>query len=147
MPTDWKQIEINIEVHRALEARREAFHESYNDILLRVLEIENPQTRTQTERTSSAEEPVAWRRKGVTLPSGTRWRLLNGSDHDSGEVANGYFRSRSQRYKSPSGLAMALYRTKEGRRTNLNGWRYIEVLRPQDKEWVLLNDLFQVANE
>ncbi|TXL70748.1 hypothetical protein FHP25_33245 [Vineibacter terrae] len=145
MSSDWKQIEIDIEVYKALEAARISFEETHNDILHRVLKI------TPSGRTESIAAPIispreiAWSRNGVELPEGTRWRLVTTGAERSGHVTAGYFDYQGTKFGSPSGLAMSLYRTKTGKTTNLNGWRYIEVSRPGEADWILLQDLLRIA--
>ncbi len=133
------KIPVDLEVYKALEARREAFSESHNDILRRILGI-LPDTSTALPATSP-EEIIVWRRKGVGLPKGTRWRMSSVNGEQNGSVVEGGFQYRGEVISSPSRLATNIYRTKSGRKTNLNGWRYVEVKRPGDSSWTMLNSL------
>ncbi len=130
------KIPVDLEVYKALEARREAFSESHNDILRRALGLPARESNAR-----SAEESIVWRRKGVSLPKGTRWRMSSSNGELDGSVVEGGFEHRGEVFSSPSRLATTLYRTKAGTKTNLNGWRYIEVKRPGDPDWMMLSSL------
>ena len=133
------KIPVDLEVYKALEARREAFSESHNDILRRTLGLS---ARTSNAPSSgAADEAIVWRRKGVGLPKGTRWRMPSANGEPNGSVVEGGFQHRGEMFSSPSRLATTLYRTKAGKKTNLNGWRYIEVKRPDDSDWTMLSSL------
>ena len=132
------KIAVDLEVYKALEARREAFSETHNDILRRTLDIAS---RPATSPLLSPEEVIVWRRKGVGLPKGTRWRMSSANGEQNGQVVEGGFQYRGEVIPSPSRLATNIYRTKSGRKTNLNGWRYVEVKRPGDSDWMMLSSL------
>lgn len=132
------KIPVDLEVYKALEARRESFSESHNDILRRALGIAS---RLATSSSPSVEEVIVWRRKGVGLPKGTRWRMSSANGEQNGQVVEGGFQYRGEVIASPSRLAKNIYRTKSGEKTNLNGWRYVEVKRPGDSDWMMLSSL------
>jgi hypothetical protein len=74
-------------------------------------------------------------RNGVVLPDGT---LLSGTHNNAehqAEVRGGWILLNGKRYKSPSGAATAIRGYSE------DGWRFLKVKRPQDSEWVILNEL------
>lgn len=131
------KIPVDLDVFKALEAQRQAFSESHNDILRRILGV-GSRSATVPER---APEEILWRRKGVSLPKGTRWRMSSSNGEQNGNVVEGGFQYRGEVISSPSRLATNLYRTKSGKKTNLNGWRYIEVKRPGDPDWMMLSSL------
>jgi len=133
------KIPVDLEVYKALEARREAFSESHNDILRRTLGLSAKAS--DALPLTSTEEVVVWRRRGVGLPKGTRWRMSSANGEMNGSVVEGGFQHRGEVISSPSRLATTLYRTRDGRQTNLNGWRYIEVKRPGDSDWMMLSSL------
>lgn len=64
---------------------------------------------------------------------------VNGEQN--GSVVEGGFQHRGEVISSPSRLATSIYRTKSGSKTNLNGWRYVEVKRPGDSDWMMLSSL------
>ena len=133
------KIPVDLEVHKALEAQRQTFSESHNDILRRILGI-LPKAATRSAGTTF-EEVVVWRRKGVGLPKGTRWRMSSANGEQNGNVVEGGFQHKGEVIPSPSRLATNIYRTKSGKKTNLNGWRYVEVKRPGDVDWMMLGSL------
>lgn len=127
------KLSIDLEVFKALEAQRESFEESHNDILRRILGL--------LPKAASTEESVVWTRKEVGLPKGTRWRMTTAHGDEAGTVVEGGFQYKGEVVTSPSRLAMKIYESKSGKKTNLNGWRYIEVKRPDDDEWMMLSSL------
>lgn len=131
------KIPVDLDVYKALEARRQTFSESHNDILRRTLGV-SPKG---ADLGPTPEEVVVWRRKGVGLPKGTRWRMSSANGEQNGNVVEGGFQHKGEVFSSPSRLATNIYRTKSGRKTNLNGWRYIEVRRPGDADWMMLSSL------
>lgn len=132
------KIPVDLEVYKAIEARRESFSESHNDILRRALGIAS---RSATASQPMPEETIVWRRKGVGLAKGTRWRMSSANGEQNGNVVEGGFQYKGEVISSPSRLATNIYRTKSGRKTNLNGWRYVEVKRPGDSDWMMLSSL------
>lgn len=128
------KIPVDLDVFKALEARRNSFSENHNDILRRVFGL-------PPKSAPSSEEVVVWQRKGVGLPKGTRWRMASAGGEQNGNVVEGGFQYRGEVIGSPSRLAIQIYRTKSGNKTNLNGWRYIEVKRPGDTDWMMLSSL------
>ncbi len=134
------KIPVDLEVYKALEARRVNFAESHNDILRRALGISSKGSTTPAEK-SAAEGVIVWRRKGVGLPKGTRWRMSSANGEQNGSVVEGGFQHRGEVFPSPSSLATTIYRTRSGQKTNLNGWRYVEVKRPGDPDWMMLSSL------
>jgi hypothetical protein len=132
------KIPVDLDVYKALEARRQTFSESHNDILRRALGISPKTTATLGP---VPEEIVVWRRKGVGLPKGTRWRMSSAHGEQSGNVVEGGFQHKGGVVPSPSRLATNIRQAESGRKTNLNGWRYIEVKRPGDANWLMLSSL------
>jgi len=130
---NWMKIPVDLEVFKALEAQRESFDESHNDILRRALQL--------PPKGASPEVSVVWSRKGVSLPKGTRWRMTTANGDETGNVVEGGFHYRGEIVISPSRLAMQIYESKSGKKTNLNGWRYVEVKRSDDEEWMMLSSL------
>jgi hypothetical protein len=133
------KIPVDLEVYKALEAQRLTFSESHNDILRRVLGL--PAKSSTNGHEAAVEDVVVWRRKGVRLPKGTRWRMSSASGEQNGNVVEGGFQYKGEVISSPSRLASNIYRTKSGKKTNLNGWRYVEVKRPGDADWTMLSSL------
>jgi len=142
--TAFRSVDIDIAVHKCVEAARERFDESPNDIFRRLLGIEG---------TVGAKENVpvdvsagrAWSGKGVVLPHGTAVRMeYNGKEH-TGQIDNGEWLVEGTRYNSPSAAADGVSRTRAGTSPSLNGWIYWQVKRPGDTKWIGLQSLRSIG--
>jgi hypothetical protein len=67
--------------------------------------------------------------------------MSSANGEQNGQVVEGGFQHRGEVVSSPSRLAANIYRTKSGQKTNLNGWRHVEVKRPGDTDWMMLSSL------
>lgn len=120
-------IEIDFDVHKRIETERKSFTETPNEVLRRLLLIDSTPIPSSTAR--------GWSGKGVSLPHGSEIRMkYNGRMH-SGVIQDGEWVVEGQKYKSPSGAAGGVARTKRGERTNLDGWNYWQFRRPGDSHW------------
>lgn len=136
--TEFRSIDIDFEVHKQIELARESFSETPNTVLRRLLGIDTSQAST---RVSAALTMRAWSGKGVQLPHGTRLRMeYNGRTHE-GEIVDGEWMIEGAKYNSPSAAAGGVARTKEGKRTNLDGWLYWWILLPHTETWVKLSEM------
>lgn len=126
MAKNFKMIGIDLEIHQLIEVNRSSFGETENDILRRILGLQSQ----EHQRTNSGEMNIGY---GVVLPESTRVRG-KGMPNSEGEVKGGWFLYGGKRYKRPSGVARAIRGYSE------NGWRFLEVKRPQDSEWVILDN-------
>jgi hypothetical protein len=136
---DMRAIEIDMEVHKELENARQSFSETENDILRRLLHMRPVRRLPQTpslEPFISTDDWV-WSRSGqrARLPAGTEVRARYGGCEFSGVIAKGAWMIDGQRYETPSEAIINLARTKEGQKTNLNGWNLWEFRRPQETSW------------
>lgn len=128
--TNMQPIEIDFEVHKAIEIARNSFAESPNAVLRRLLKIG-----AAAPVTSQTVGGRAWTGKGVELPSGTKLRMsYNGSNYN-GEVVDGVWITEVGNFTSPSGASNALALTKDGSKTSLNGWNYWEAQLPGTSKW------------
>jgi len=145
----YRTIEIDFDVHKVIEMERCSFDETANNALRRLLKL--PQHPTDNLRSSASGNSVddqidaihegAWRGKGVVLPNGTKVRMeYNGTLHQ-GEIKNGRWDVGGQIFKTPSAAAGAIAMTRDGTRTNLNGWMYWEVLKSGEHRWIKLEQL------
>ncbi len=128
-------IEIGLPVHKAIEAQRRSFEETHDDILMRLLDIgandglgvEGPAV------DAAAGRPWVW--KGVRLPHGTQLRMsYNGAEHHA-EIRDGVWVLEEGVARSPSGAASLIARTRRGRKTHLDGWRYWQARLPGEALW------------
>jgi hypothetical protein len=130
-----RAIEIDFDVHKRLETERMSFSETANETLRRILGIES-----QTSKTAEAIAPQGrpWSGKGVELPHGTELKMdYNGRQH-VGVVKNGVWVVEGGEYTSPS-AACGVARTKDGRSTPLDGWKYWHAKQPGQSRWTLIN--------
>ncbi len=128
-----QQISITVDVHRAIEQARESFDETSNDILRRLLEIGAQNSRN--EPSNGEVEKRSWTGRGVILPHGTKLRMEYRARIHTGIVENGVWKLTHGTAISPSDAASQVARTKDGKRPNLNGWKYWYVKLPEDAEW------------
>jgi len=153
---DHRSIAIDLDVHRLVEANRRDFGESENAILRRLLGLDGagvpaaPPARPLVEPGRRATGGVAaeggWSKIGrhgseVFLPNGTELRAAYAGKRIEGRIEDGHFLVAGERYASPSAAIIAAAATRQGKRTNLNGWRLWEVRRPGDTGWVRLGEL------
>ena len=138
-----RTIQIGIEVHKVIEAERQAFGESENEILMRLLKLKAVPTLTssQAEKGSGA----AWSKDGVTLPAGTLLRVSYSGQVVQGVIDDGRWLVRGEYYDSPSMALIHNVTTAEGRKTNLNGWNHWTVKRPMDSSYRKIGDLRALA--
>lgn len=137
---DMREVEIDVDVHKKIEANRRSFDESSNDILRRLLGVQIRPENHKTEKVVESEySPWVW--KGVELPHGTKLRMTyNGKSH-KGAIDDGSWYVEGQKYQSPSGAASGVATTKHGDNTSLNGWLYWEVQTPNSNSWRKLSDM------
>lgn len=139
----FRSIDIDIDVHKCIEAGREGFHEAPNDVLRRLLGLPR-QVRTNGE-VPAVPTGRAWSGKGVMLPHGTAVRMeYNGKGH-AGRIDNGEWLVEGARYNSPSAAAGGVARTRAGTSPSLDGWIYWEAKRPGDTKWISLQALRNLA--
>ena len=153
-----RRIEIDFDVHKKIEEARRSFSDSPNAVLRRLLNIgddEQSSERLTPMDNEPGEVPgfksarpwldedseQPWWGKGVTLPHGTELRMEYRGRLYSGVIENGRWVVEGERFGSPSAAASGVARTKDGKRTNLDGWRYWSVRRSMDKDWIPINQL------
>ena len=135
-----RSIEIDFDVHQKIELERKSFSETQNDVLRRLLGLNG--NSTETRKRESGGRP--WSGKGVTLPHGTKLRMeYNGRQHN-GIIEDGIWLVEDKRYSTPSAAASGVAVTKDGKRTNLDGWIYWHAKRPSDANWSAIRGLRQL---
>jgi hypothetical protein len=136
---NFRTIEIDIDVHKRIELERRSFDEPPNAALRRLLEIDTGPAKPSDPSVVSAGRTWSW--KGVSLPHGTELRMeYNGRVH-TGIIEDGRWRVEGSEYGSPSAAAGGVARTKDGKRTSLDGWIYWQVKRPGDTDWIGISAL------
>ncbi|MGQ0567684.1 MAG: winged helix-turn-helix domain-containing protein [Gemmobacter sp.] len=135
---EFRSVEIDFDVHKRIELARESFSETPNEVLRRLLGLD---ASLAVQQVIGAAKMRAWSGKGVQLPHGTRLRMdYNGRTHE-GEIVDGLWIIEGERFSSPSAAAGGVARTKDGKRTNLDGWIYWWALLPSEGAWVKLSEL------
>ena len=143
-----RTIEIDFEVHKAIELERRSFDEVPNTALRRLLGIAPAEAEETAEPTTPAAPPPAGRpwvgkghSTGLTLPHGSELQMDYNGQRFTGRVDSGALVFEGRSFTSPSGAADDLCRTKDGRKTSLNGKELISVRVPGETDWVLLKTL------
>jgi len=90
--------------------------------------------------TSATPSARAWSKYERTLPHGTALRMQYNGHRYEGKILDGKWVVAAGTYSSPSAAASALAVTKEGKKTQLNGWTCWEVKIPGG-QWKRLNQL------
>ena len=132
-----RSIDVDFDVHQAIELERSSFAETPNDVLRRLLKMIAPSAAAPSAEITGRP----WSRKGVTLPHGTRLRMQYNGCQYTGTVENGEWVVEGERFKTPSGAASHVAVTKDGNRTNLDGWIYWYANRPGDTDWIAIKQL------
>jgi hypothetical protein len=138
-----RTIEIDFDVHKKIEMERQSFAEQPNEVLRRLLGLGPSENSREPE---PQQTRGAWTGKGVMLPEGTQLRMEYRGEPHFGEIKGSAWVVNGERFKSPSGAAKGAARTKDGRHPSLDGWKYWQVKRPGDDQWVDLQKLWRAAN-
>lgn len=141
---EYRTIDIDIDVHKCIEAERLSFTDTPNEILRRKFGIVDT---TRKARHSETPESLgrSWSGKGVMLPHGTEIRMeYNGKRH-FGRIDDGEWFVEDKRFTSPSAAAGGTALTRAGKHTKLDGWLYWEFKRPGDQDWAPISSLRQQA--
>lgn len=134
---EMRTIEIDFDVHKAIELERTSFSESENEVLRRLLKLGAASVATPSAETGG----LPWTRKGVTLPHGTKLQMQYNGRQYNGAVENGQWVVEGERFSTPSGAASRVAVTKNGNHTSLDGWAYWYVKRPGDTDWIEIRKL------
>ena len=144
---DYRTIEIDLDIHKAIEAERGGFGETPNDILRRLLGLGAAQK--PFDQASNVipgpglPEPGSWSGKGAVLPAGTDLRMTYNGETYIAVIDDGSWLINGQRFASPSGAASGVARTRDGKSVNLDGWEYWYFRFPGGEEWAPLKQLKQ----
>jgi hypothetical protein len=139
--SDLRTIEIDLDIHKLIEAQRLSFSEPPNSVLRRLLKLAGSAPSALATDSSAG----AWTGKGVTLPSGTQLRMQYRGKEHRGEIQDSCWIVDGHRFKSPSAAAGGVATTKDGRRPSLDGWKYWHIKRSGDPGWTSLDLLRQRA--
>ena len=128
-------IEIDFEIHKAIENERRSFEEPPYVALRRLLKLPEEKS-SRPALVASVGRP--WREGTVEIPHGAEARMTyqRGGQVFEGQFLDGRLVVNGQSFDTLSGAASALARTKGGIATSLNGWNYWEVKFPGRTEWM-----------
>lgn len=144
------QIDIDFEVFKELTARLENESDSYNEVIRRALglpatynallpgEFDMPGVPALPQNAMLGNSTGGIWLSNVFLPNGTLLRATyKGKTYKAWIHLSQWVDESGQVRTSPSDAASAITRT------NVNGWRFWFVRRPQDEDWQRLDGLKQ----
>ena len=135
-----QRIEIDLEIHKLIEAERRSFDEPPYVALRRLLKL--PAIAQQHPQPApTAGRP--WSEDDVVVPHGSlaRMKYARGSQVFEGSFLDGKLVVNGRAFDSLSAAANALAVTKDGKRPSLNGWLYWEAKFPGESHWRSLNSM------
>lgn len=137
-----EKIEIDWDIHKAIETERRGFDEAPYLALRRLLKLPAPAV-VDNAPTSPLAAGFPWSEDGVTVPHGSlaRMEYLRGTQVYEGQFLNGRLIVEGQSFETLSAAASALAVTKDGKKTNLNGWNYWKARFPGETKWRVLIDM------
>ncbi|MDR3463884.1 MAG: hypothetical protein P4L76_16370 [Beijerinckiaceae bacterium] len=139
--SELRTIEIDFDIHKIIETERSGFHETPNEVLRRLLKL--PKIPAPAVSQMTAPKGRSWSDGGVMLEHGTKLRMsYNGQTHE-GEIRDGKWVVEGKTFRSPSGAASGTALTKQGKKTQLDGWKYWEVKPLGTDKWATLDSLAQ----
>lgn len=136
-----KTIEIDFDIHKKIEAERRGFDEPPYLALRRLLklpEIELPEIDDDPNREG---EPFVEDGVEILHGSDARMRYQRGTQVFEGKFLDGKLVVDGVAYPTLSAAASDLARTRDGKKTNLNGWLYWEVRAPGTSRWRAMKDI------
>lgn len=146
MTQPYMQISIDFEVFQGLTAKMNGPHEDYNEVIRRLLSLPASETcffpgEIDTPGQPAIPNPLAQQNGGVWfsnvyLPNGTHFRATyKGKTYRAWVNDSKWIDELGNIRTSPSDAASAISGT------NVNGWRFWFVRRPQDEDWQRMDAL------
>ena len=156
-----RTVEVDFDVHQAIEAERRSFGEPPNAALRRLLGLGEADSAVNGDAADTAAPkgpgraaklaigdkahvtpPSAWKSKGLTLVNGTALMLKYSEVCETGRVDGGQLVFDGHGYASPSPAAMDIVqRCRNGSPVSINGWLYVYAQKPGESQWRTLADL------
>ncbi|MCK0208239.1 hypothetical protein MWN33_09365 [Starkeya koreensis] len=133
----YESIKIDIDVYKAIVAAKLSFSETPNDILRRLLNIDSDDLKLKNNTKSLRP----WKNNEISLPHGTIFKTIYNNKEYEGSIIDGEWSLNGSKFSSPSAAISAIAKTKSGKATNLNGWKYWKILTPGSSEWKDLDAL------
>jgi hypothetical protein len=140
------QIEVSLDVYKALTDRLQHEKHTYGDVIRDLLELDSPQELQPSEPSSGfshvseaiarAVGYVGFYSRGLQLPEGTSLRSrYKQKEYRARIIGDRWIDENKKAHSSPSAAASAITGN------NVNGLRFWEALRPGDKVWRRLDTL------
>ncbi|MDB9801681.1 hypothetical protein OAC01_01820 [bacterium] len=133
-----RTIEIDFDIFKLIQNERKGFDEPDYLALRRLLRLQeiNIKDAPKLQGRPFIED-------GVSIPEGSLARM---EYQRSQQIYEGVFKGgqlvvNGKGYSALSAAASDLAVTKKGKKTSLNGWIYWQVKRPEDSDWVLMDNL------
>ena len=127
-----KQIEIDLEVYKALVQHCNFIDEPFNDVLKRVLgkyEGKEDEDIEADQKEGGLLVKRTFLKNGMKLQKNFKGKLFEAI------VRNGYIEFEDKKYTSPSGPAVV------AAQGSVNGWRFWDFFDEKDNQWKLLETL------
>ena len=140
MNTLRRTIEIDFDVHQAIEAERRGFDDPPNAALRRLLKLGSPTGSSPPMGTASANVD-SWTKKGVTLPEGTELQVKYAEVEARGRVIGGKLNFDGEGFSTPSRAVMTVIGHVRGDTVNVNGWNHVHAKPPGEESWTSLAQL------
>lgn len=130
---EYRQIQIDLAVHKKIEGNRQSFGETPNDVLRRVFGLAIPSTPSLDQK---RESKSGWMLKaGVWLPEGTKLRAKYKGKMIEAEVIGNGLKCKGENYRSPSAAACA------ATGTSVNGWHFWDFFDDSSGTWRPISSL------
>ena len=138
------QIDVDLDVFKALTAKNQAEGLVHNDVLRDILNLDSPVEAELPDTPLSVMSDAISRSmyagqfysRGLALPNGTELRARYKGQQYSAQILDGkWFSLDGLEFTSPSAAASAITGT------TVNGWRFWEAKRPGDRGWRRLDIL------
>ncbi len=134
-------MEIDFDIHRAIENERRSFDEPPHIALRRLLKLPTPKAKGTPLEMPTAQVGRPWREGTVEVPHGSEARMSyqRGAQVIEGRFLDGKLVVNGQEFDTLSSAASAMARTRGGGTPSLNGWNYWEAKFPGRSEWLPLS--------
>ncbi len=139
-----KTIAIDFDIHKLIEAERRSFDEPEHCALRRLLGLSDIEMASTSTDEIGCGLPFVEDGVSVLHGSDARMRYLRNTQLYEGKFLDGKLVVNGTSYATLSAAACDLARTKEGKKTSLNGWLYWEVKFPGTSRWRKINELRRV---
>jgi predicted CopG family antitoxin len=122
-------IEIDFEVFKALTNLRDTEKTTYNDVVRRLLNLNDVKVSRVESVTKSDTQLSAWVTKGVTFPEGTEFRASYKGSTVYASVRNSALVVNGEKASSPSDAARIVTGN------SVNGWTFWQCRLPGESRW------------